>query len=305
MKRYALMRVLYGIATIIGVSIIIFIMARLSGDVTLLLLADHATDKEIAALKTKLGLDKPLPVQYGYFLKGAIRGDFGNSIRYRQSAVRLVLDRMPATIELASAAFLFSFIAGLILGVTSATKRRSIFDRLANIFGLLGQAMPGFWIGIMAILIFSVKLRLLPSSGRAGIENLVLPALTLGWFSTASIMRLTRSSMLDVLDSEYIKMARLKGNSERFVVWKHALRNALIPIITLSGVQLAQLIGGAVIIETVFAWPGIGSLIVEAVYGRDYTLVQAGVFIVSVGFVLINLIVDLLYGVIDPRIRYD
>jgi peptide/nickel transport system permease protein len=306
MRRYALRRILLGIVTVIVVSMIIFIASRLSGDVTYLLLPEDATKEEVAWLRAKLGLDKPLPVQYYYFIKGAMRGDFGKSYRYTdREAIEVVLERLPATAQLAFTAFSMSVIGGLLLGVLSAAKRDTFIDTLGKLFALIGQAMPGFWLGIMAILIFSVTLGWLPTSGRGGIDHLIMPAVTTAWFSVASILRLTRSTMLDVLDSEYIKMARLKGNPEWLVTWKHALRNALIPVVAMSGIQLAQLLGGVVIAETIFGWPGLGSLILEGVYSRDYALVQAGVFVISVIFITVNLLVDLVYGVIDPRIRYE
>jgi len=304
MRRYAIKRILLGIVTIIVVSIIVFFASRLSGDVVHLLLPDDATKEDEIRLRAKLGLDKPIPIQYLVFVKNLTQGDFGESIRYRLPVVEVILKRLPGTLELASAAFLLSIVFGVPLGVISATRRDSASDKAGKIFALIGQSMPSFWLGIMAILVFSVWLQLLPTSGRGDMEHLILPATTLGWFSVASIMRITRSAMLDTMDSDFIKMARLKGNSERIVVWKHGLRNALIPVVSMAGIQLAQLLGGAVIIEAVFGWPGLGSLILEAVYGRDYTLVQSGVLLTSMIFISLNLIVDLLYGFIDPRIRY-
>ncbi|MBN1848200.1 MAG: ABC transporter permease [Deltaproteobacteria bacterium] len=306
MRRYALKRVILGIITVIIVSMIIFVASRLSGDVTYLLLPQDATKEEVGRLRAKLGLDKPLPFQYLYFLKDAVRGNFGKSYRYtNREAMEIILERLPATAELAFAAFLMSVICGLLLGVLSATKRDNFLDTLGKTFALIGQAMPGFWLGVMAILIFSVKLGWLPTSGRGNISHLIMPSISIAWFSIASILRITRSTMLDVLDSEYIKTARLKGNSELIVIWKHALRNALIPVLAMSGIQLAHLLGGVVIAETIFSWPGLGSLILEGIYSRDYALVQAGVFVISIIFITCNLAVDLIYGVIDPRIRYD
>lgn len=306
MRRYALKRVILGIITVIVVSMIIFVASRLSGDVTYLLLPEDATKEEVAWLRAKLGLDRPLPVQYLYFIKGAVQGDFGKSYRYtNREAMEVILERLPATAELAFVAFAMSIIAGLLLGVLSATKRDTFFDTLGKLFALVGQAMPGFWLGVMAILIFSVKLGWLPTSGRGGISHLIMPSASIAWFSVASILRLTRSTMLDVLDSEYIKTSRLKGNSEWVVIWKHGLRNALIPVVAMSGIQLAHLLGGVVIAETIFSWPGLGSLILEGIYSRDYALVQAGVFVISIIFITCNLVVDLVYGIIDPRIRYD
>lgn len=304
MGRYALKRILLGILAIIGVSIIIFIATRLSGDVTFLMLPDTATREDIIALRSSLGLDKPLLVQYLIFLQHVVRGDFGTSIIYKLSAINLVFARLPATVELAVTAFLITIILGIPIGVFSAVKRHTWIDKLGTFFALIGQSMPAFWVGMMLILIFSVTLGWLPTSGRGGIVHLIMPAFALGWYSIAAVTRLTRSGMVDVLENEYIKLARLKGNPEWIIIWKHGLRNALIPVITMSGIQLATLLGGAVIIETVFSWPGLGKLIMDAITNRDYPLAQAGIFITSSIFVLCNLAVDLLYGVIDPRIRY-
>jgi peptide/nickel transport system permease protein len=305
MKRYIIKRLLLGLLTLIGVSIIIFIAVRLSGDPVLLLVPPDPTDQEIQQMKIELGLDKPVPVQYFIFAKNCLKGDFGKSVRYRRPALDLVLDRLPATIQLALLAFLVSTLLGIAIGVTSIAKPGSWFDFLGKTFAMIGQAMPEFWIGIMLILIFSVQLGWLPTSGRGGIQHFILPSITLGWFSAASIMRLTRSSMLQVMGSEYIKTARLKGNPEKVVVWRHALRNALIPIVTMGGMQLGRLLGGAVIVESIFAWPGLGQLIFDAITTRDYSLVQCGVLVISTFYIFLNLVVDLLYGIIDPRIRYE
>lgn len=305
MRRYILRRIVLGIVTLIGVSMIIFVAARLSGDVALLLAPQDATEAEVQAIRVRLGLDKPIPVQYYVFIKDALQGDFGESIRYNRPALEVIVSRLGATVELVGTSFFFAIIIGILLGTTSATRRGTWLDQSGKLFALFGQAMPGFWVGIMAILVFSVSLGWLPTSGRGGLSHLILPASSMAWYSIASTMRVTRSSMLDVLDSEYIKMARLKGAPEWLVVWKHGLRNALIPVVGLGGMQLAHIIGGAVIIETIFSWPGLGSLIVDAVYSRDYPLVQAGVFFISAFLITLNLVVDLLYGVIDPRIRYE
>jgi peptide/nickel transport system permease protein len=305
MRRYALKRLLLGLLTLIGVSIIIFLAVRLSGDPVLLLVSPDASEKEIQQMKVELGLDKPIPVQYVIFMKNSLKGDFGKSTRYRRPALDLVLSRLPATLQLALLAFAISIMLGITFGVISATKPGSWLDLSGKTFAMLGQAMPEFWIGIMAIMIFSVNLGWLPTSGRGGLSHLVLPSLTLGWFSAASIMRLTRSSMLQVMGSEYIKTARLKGNPERVVVWRHALRNALIPVVAMGGMQLGRLLGGAVIVESIFGWPGLGQLILDGIYGRDYSIVQTGVFITSTIFILLNLATDLTYGIIDPRIRYE
>jgi peptide/nickel transport system permease protein len=305
MRRYALRRTFLGILTVIIVSIIIFIAARLSGDVAILIAPPDASDEEIHAIRVQLGLNKSIPYQYYVFAKNAIKGDFGRSIRYNRPAMDVLIDRFSGTVELVGTAFIVAIITGVLLGTLSATRRGTWLDQSGKLFALLGQSMPGFWVGIMLILIFSVNLGLLPTSGRDGISHLLLPAFSMAWYSIASIMRVTRSSMMDVMDSEYVKMARAKGNPEYIVIWKHGLKNALIPVIALAGVQLANLLGGAVIIENVFNWPGLGSLIVDAIYARDYPLVQAGVFFISIFLIALNLIVDLLFGFIDPRITYE
>ena len=305
MKRYALKRLLLGLLTLIGVSMIIFVAVRLSGDPVLLLVSPDASEGEMQKVRIELGLDKPIPVQYVIFMKNSLKGDFGRSTRYRMPALELVIRRIPATVQLAFLAFAVSTILGITIGVISATKPGSWLDLSGKTFAMVGQAMPEFWIGIMAILVFSVKLGWLPTSGRGGLQHLILPSLTLGWFSAASIVRLTRSSMLQVMGSEYIKTAHLKGNPEWVVVWRHALRNALIPIVAMGGMQLGRLLGGAVIVESIFGWPGLGQLVLEGINSRDFSVVQTGVFITSTIFILLNLAVDLTYGIIDPRIRYE
>jgi peptide/nickel transport system permease protein len=290
---------------LIGVSLIIFTAVRLSGDVTELLLPEDATKEDFARLRAELGLDKPIPVQYIIFLKQAVRGNFGQSTRFNRPAMELVLGRLTGTLQLASFAFLIAITFGLLAGVTSARKRGSPIDIIVRLSALFGQSMPSFWLGLMFILIVAVWLGLLPTSGRGGFQHMILPGLTLSLYSIAAISRLTRSAMLNVLGSDYIKMARLKGCSEGRVIWKHALKNAAIPVVTLAGMQMAQVIGYGVIVETVFAWPGIGKLIVDAVFTRDYAVVQAGVSLLSAIYIIINIGVDLLYGVFDPQIRYE
>jgi peptide/nickel transport system permease protein len=304
MGRYVIKRILLGIVAIIGVSVIIFVATRLSGDVTYLMVSDIATKEEIQAVRQSLGLDKPVIIQYLIFVQHAVTGDFGTSIISHLPAMGLILARLPSTVELAFAAFLITILLGIPIGILSASRRGRWPDKAGTLFALIGQSMPAFWVGIMLILIFSVWLGWLPTSGKGGINYIIMPALTLGWYSVATIMRLTRSGMVEAMDHDYILLARLKGNPERVVLWKHALRNALIPVVTMSGIQLAQLLGGAVVIETVFSWPGIGKLIMDSILNRDYPVAQAGIFITSSIFVFCNLIVDLMYGVIDPRIRY-
>ena len=250
-----------------------------------------------------MGFNDPFLVQYGRFLAGAVRGDFGQSIRHGESAFHLVMERMPATFELAGAALALALCLSIPIGIVSAVRRNTTVDYASTIVALLGQSMPTFWLGIMLILVFSVQLGLLPSSGRGGVEHLILPAVTLGLFTTARITRLTRSGMLEVLNQDYIRTARAKGVSTSPVVWKHALKNAAIPIVTIVGIELGTLLGGSVITETIFAWPGVGRLSVQAIYNRDYPVVQAAVFLLATTFILVNLIVDLVYTSLDPRIR--
>ena len=305
MRRYALKRVLLGLITLVGVSVIVFVAIRLSGNPVMLLASPDASQAEIARMEHELGIDKPIPVQYAIFARNSLKGDFGQSTRYHLPALGLVLRRLPATLQLAVVAFCISIGLGVTIGAISASKPGSWLDMLGKSFASLGQAMPEFWTAIMCILIFSVKLGWLPTNGRGGISHLILPGFALGWFSAASIMRLTRSTMLQVMGSDFIKTARLKGNPERTVVWRHALRNALIPVVAMGGMQLGRLLGGAVIVETIFGWPGLGSLILDGVYSRDYALVQTGVFVISGFYILLNLAVDLSYGIIDPRIRHE
>jgi ABC-type dipeptide/oligopeptide/nickel transport system permease component len=250
-----------------------------------------------------MGFDDPLYLQYWRFLKGAVQGDFGTSLRHDEPALGLVWQRMPATIELTGVALGVALVLAIPAGIVSAVFRNTPLDYVSTVVALMGQAMPTFWLGIMLILIFSVGLQILPSSGRGGAAHLVLPALTLGLFTTARIMRLTRSGMLEVLGQDYVRTARAKGVGERTIVWKHALKNAGIPVVTIIGLELGTLLGGAVITETIFAWPGVGRLSVQAIYNRDYPLVQAAVFVLASIFVLVNLAVDLLYTYLDPRIR--
>jgi ABC-type dipeptide/oligopeptide/nickel transport system permease component len=242
-------------------------------------------------------------VQYGRFLAGAVRGDFGQSLRHQQPSMGLVLERLPATMELAAAGMGIALLVAIPFGIASARRRGSIVDYLGMGSSLLGLSMPNFWVGIVGILIFSVYLRWLPTGGRGSWEQLVLPAIALGSYLMALIARLTRSGMLEVLSQDYVRTARAKGLAERVVVWRHALSNTLIPLVTVVGLQIGELLSGTVVIETVFAWPGVGRLVVQAVFQRDYPLVQAAVFVLAMIFVIMNLLVDVAYRVLDPRIR--
>ena len=305
MARYVLRRLLFGLIALLAVSIITFAATRLSGDVTYLLIGMDATQEEIAAVQAKYGLDKPLPAQYLTYLAHALRGDFGTSIKYGVPALDLVLSRVPQTILLSLTGFSLALLIGVPLGILAATRRGSATDFGATAFALIGQAMPGFWVGIMLQLVFSVNLGWFPTGGSGSPSHLVLPAIAVSWFSIAAFMRLTRSSMLEVLESDYVRLARVKGNPEHVVVLKHAFRNAVIPLVTFAGLNLGALLGGAVVIESIFAWPGVGQLMISAIGARDYPTVQAAVLITASLFIAINLAVDLLYGVLDPRIRNE
>src|SRR5690606_10750034 len=302
MVPYVLSRIVRGALTVFGVMIVIFLLTRASGDPAATLQGDSNDPARYEQIRRDLGLDKPLYEQFGAYLSALLRGDLGESWNYRRPTMDVVADRLPESIKLAGAGLLVSVGLGVPLGVVAAARRGGFVDKLARTFGLLGQSIPTFWVGIMLVLIFSVQLELLPSSGTGGLKHLILPAIAVGWFSTASVLRLTRSAMLDVLDSEYIKMARIKGLSEARVIWRHALKNASIPIVTIAGIQLAALLTGAVVTESIFAWPGIGSLVVTAANGRDFPVVQTVALLAAVTFVGVNLLVDILYGYLDPRI---
>jgi peptide/nickel transport system permease protein len=304
MKRYILNRIFQSVICLIGVTIIIFFLTRLSGDPVLLMVPPEATKQDIEVMRRTLGLDKPIYSQYYIFISKAIKGDFGKSLRWNRPNLGLFLERFPNTLLLAIASMLFAISVGIPVGIISAVNEGGWFDRLGKGFAFLGQAMPAFWLGIMLILVFAVWLRVLPTSGVGGWKNLPMPAFTLGWFVTASLARISRSAMLDVIDSEYIKMARIMGVSKAAIVGKYALKNAFIPILTLGAVNFVGLLNGTVVTETVFNWPGIGRLLVEAINTRDFPMVQTCVMIASSLYIIVNLFVDILYAYIDPRIRY-
>lgn len=305
MVKYILRRLFVSVFVVFGITLIIFIITNVIGDPVALLLPLDATRADYELFQKELGLDRPLYVQYILFLKNAIQGNFGKSFLFNKPCLQLVMEYLPATIELTFASMFVAVIVAIPIGILSAVKPYSLLDRCGRIFGLLGQASPTFWLGIMAILLFGVKLKWLPISGRGNLSQLVMPAVTLGFFSMAAIMRLTRSSMIDVLDKDYIRTARVKGLPESWVVVKHAFKNTLIPVVTIVSLMLGRMLSGAVIVETVFAWPGVGRLAVQAIYTRDFPLVQATVFFTSIFFIGINLLVDVLYTWIDPRITYE
>ena len=306
MSRYVLRRILQSIVVLIGVSIVVFLLARLApGDPATLMLAETASPDQIAAAREHYGFNDPLYEQYWLFISRAVQGDFGDSLYYKEPALGVVMEAFPETVKLAFVAFLLAVGIALPLGVLAAIKRDTIWDFLAVGLSVLGQAAPSYWIGILLILFFSVRLQWLPSSGDYGPEYIILPAITLAALLMAVLTRLTRAGMLDVLSEDYVRTARSKGLQEQSVLVRHALRNAMIPLITVMGLQLGSLLGGTVIVEQVFAWPGVGRLAINAISSRDSPVIQAVVFIVSVVFVLVNLAVDLLYGVLDPRIRHQ
>jgi peptide/nickel transport system permease protein len=302
-KAYLTRRFLQSAFVLFGVSVVVFLILHLTGDPALLLLPPDASAEDVERFRRQMGFNDPLAVQYLRFLRGALRGNFGESLRHGEPAMALVLERLPATFELAGAGLLIAMALAIPAGILSAVRRNTPIDYVSTVVALLGQAMPTFWLGIMLILVFSVQLGWLPSSGRGDVEHLILPAITLGLFTTARITRLTRSGMLEVLGQDYIRTARAKGVGEPPVVWKHALRNASIPIITIVGIELGTLLGGSVITETIFAWPGVGRLSVQAIFNRDYPVVQAAVFILATTFVVVNFLVDITYTYLDPRIR--
>jgi peptide/nickel transport system permease protein len=281
----------------------VFVMVRLSGDPVTLFMPMDIQAKDINEFRERLGFNDPLGVQYARFIAGAVRGDFGESLRYKQDALGLVLERLPATLLLAGSALALTFAIAVPLGVLSAVKRDGLLDHAATVATVLGQAVPGFWLGLMLIYVFSVQLRWLPTGGIGTLSHLVMPAVVLAAFYAARVARLTRSAMLEVLGEDYVLTARAKGLSEGRVVGKHTLRNSAIPIVTLAGLEAGQLLGGAVITETIFAWPGLGRLTVQALLNRDFPVVLAAVSLTSVIYTLMNLLVDLLYGWLDPRVR--
>lgn len=303
---YIMRRLAMLVPILFGVSIIIFVMMRLvPGDPARQALGPEATGDQVALLRHQWGLDQPLPVQYLYWLKRAVQGDFGRSTVSRVPASQEIFTRFPATIELTVASMTVSIILGLVFGVAAAVKHNTLFDRSSMVVALIGVCTPSFWLGLMLMLLFSVKLGWLPSFGKGGIRHLILPALTLGTGASAIIARVTRSSMLEVLSEDYVRTARAKGLSERVVILGHALKNAFIPIITILGLEFGGLLSGAVITETVFAYPGLGLLLVNSINNRDFPIVQGALLLFAVQFVLVNLFVDVIYARVDPRIAYS
>jgi peptide/nickel transport system permease protein len=305
MKRFIVKRMGYAALSLILLSLIIFLLVRLTGDPTVLLVEPGASKEDMEAVRVQLGLDRPIWVQYGQFASSLLRGDFGHSFYYRTPVLELYMSRFPHSLVLALAAMAFSLIVGIPSGIIAAVRVNQWWDSAGKIFALLGLSLPSFWVGLVMILFFSVYLGWLPSSGSGSVAHVIMPAFALGWYFAAAHMRLTRSAMLEVLGSEYVKLARLKGLPEALVIAKHAFKNALIPVLTLAGINLVIMVNVAVVVETVFAWPGVGRLLFEGISFRDFPVVQATVLINGAMVVVVSFLVDVLYAVIDPRIRFE
>jgi ABC-type dipeptide/oligopeptide/nickel transport system permease component len=304
MGRFLLTRVIQSILTILVISMVVFLMARATGDPVTLLASDKATAQDIALLKQQLGLDQPVPIQYWVFITNAAHGNLGKSLADRGDVAEQIGERLPNSAAIGLPALLLSTVLGMAMGVAAAVKRDTWVDKLMRIVVVLGQSMPAFWVSIMAIFIFSVVLRVLPTSGMGSPDHYILPIAVLTFFALPMRMRLMRSSLLEIMGTEYVKQARAKGLSEGAVVWRHAVRNALSPQLTSFGLTLAFAITGAVLVETVFSWPGLGLLAYQAMLARDYPLIQGTVLLVAVIVIGANLLVDVLYAYIDPRVRY-
>lgn len=306
MWRYILKRVVLALPVLVGVSVVVFVAIRLiPGDPAQLMAGQAATQEVVQQIRQSLGLDQPLPVQYLYFLRNVVRGDLGRSLFNGAPVAEELAQRFPRTVRLALASMAVASLIGIPAGILAATRRSTWVDTAVMLVALAGVSVPVFWLGLNLILLFSVRLQWLPSFGYETWRHLVLPSLTLGAASTAIVARMTRSAMLEVLGQDYVRTARAKGLAERVVVNRHALRNALIPVVTVLGLQLGTLLSGAVLTETVFAWPGIGRLLVEAVLARDYPIIQGATLLIAATFVVLNVAVDVLYGLLDPRIRYE
>lgn len=305
MRSYLLRRLALILPVVLGVATFVFLIIHLvPGDPVELMLGETAQQADKAELRKELGLDQPLIEQYAAFLGRALRGNLGRSLHYGQSVASLIAARLPATLELALASMLVAVIIALPAGILSATRPNSWADNAAMVGALLGVSMPNFWLGPLLIIVFSLKLGWLPIVGREGPAHLVLPAVTLGTALAAILTRMTRSTLLEVIQDNYIVTARAKGLSERRVIWKHALTNALIPVLTVMGLQFGALLSGSIIVETIFSWPGVGRLTIQAILARDYPLVQGCILVIALGYVLASLLVDCLYACVDPRIRY-
>ena len=304
MKTYILRRLGYSVISLVMLSMIIFFLIRLTGDPARLMVGPGGRPEDVERTRVEWGLDRPWPEQYWSFVRNLTRGDFGTSFQYRLSVRELYIERLPYSLQLATAGLLISLLIGIPAGIITAVKVDTVWDTVCKVIAMLGLSVPGFFVGLVMIIVFAVNLRWLPASGSGTILHLVMPSLALGWYFAASMLRLTRSSMLEVLDSEYVKLARLKGVPEKIVIAKHAFKNALIPVLTLAGINFVVMVNVAVIIETIFAWPGIGRLLFEGISLRDFPVVQGVVLMAGTMIIGVNLLVDMLYALIDPRIRY-
>jgi peptide/nickel transport system permease protein len=304
-QRYIVGRLLQSIVSMFVVSLVVFALVRFSGDPIQIMAPPEASQKDVELMRAYLGFDQPWPVQYWRFATRALHGDFGQSVRFRRPALDLILERYGATLQLGGIAVLIVIVVALPVGVYAAVRRGTALDYTARAFAALGQAVPPFWLGLLLVLLFGVLLRLLPTSGHGTPLHVILPGITLGWFAVAGLMRLTRSAMLDVLGSEYVKLARIKGLPERQVIWKHAFKNAALPVVTFAALLFVALLNGSIIVETVFSWPGLGLLVIEAVDSRDYPIVQTVVLFLSAMYIGVNLLVDILYAYLNPKIRYS
>jgi ABC-type dipeptide/oligopeptide/nickel transport system permease component len=305
MVRFILIRLLQSVIALVGIAMLIFAIVRVSGDPALMLATATSTEEDIQQIRVNLGLDKSIPEQFWIFVKDVVRGDLGESLFKKKPVTEMIGAALPNSLKLILPSWGIAMLGALLLGVLGATRRDGLLDNGVKFVAILGQALPGFWVAIVAVYFFSVKWQLLPTSSMGGIDHYVLPVFTLAFFLLPGMMRLVRSSMMDILDSEYIMLARIKGLPERIIIWKHALRNALIAPLTVAGMLFAMMITGAVVIETVFSWPGIGWILIEGVLARDFPLVQAITIMVAVLVLGINLLVDITYAYIDPRIRYQ
>ncbi|MFZ5825394.1 MAG: ABC transporter permease [Bacillota bacterium] len=305
MTRYLMKRLGHAVIVILGVTVAVFLITRMTGDPVRLMAPLDATEADIELLRTQLGFNRPMIIQFLEYLKGVLFLDFGDSLRHQEPAMMLIFERMPATLNLSLVALAMAIGIAIPVGVIGATRRGSFVDTVGTVLALLGQSMPVYWLGILLIIVFGVQLKWLPAGGKSDWTSYILPAATLAAYTSASIMRMLRSGMLEVMTQDFIRTARAKGINERSVLYKHALRNALIPVVTVIGLHLGALLSGSVITETIYAWPGVGSFVVKAIYNRDFYVVQAAVFLFALIIVVINLATDVLYGLLDPRIRYS
>lgn len=305
MGGYIIRRLIHTVFVAIAALVVIFFLVRLSGDPAQLIAGVDADPQQVEELRQRLGFDDPMLVQLGRFLVRAIHGDLGSSLRYSSPATSIVLERLPATLQLTATAMVLTIVVAVPVGIICATKRGTWIDKVVTVTALLGQTVPAFWLGLILIMFFSVRLGWFPTSGRGGIEHLILPAITLAAFNMARVARLVRSEMLDVVSEEFVRVARSKGLSESAILIRHTLKNAASPVITILGLQVGHLLGGAVITETVFAWPGVGRLLVQSIQFRDFAVIQVAVLLLAATVAVINLLVDLSYAALDPRIRYS